>query len=116
MEFVEENENEIVEENVEESPVLVEPAPDLETPVTPAPKKRGRGRPRKVVVEVEPRRRGRPPKIAETAPAPKRARAEPPTQPTIDYMELTRHLAHHLADSKNTRRQQRLDSWSQFLV
>jgi len=115
------------------------PAALLEEVPKPAPKKRGR--PPKVVEEPEeapaPKRRGRPPKVVEESseeppPAPKK-RGRPPKEvepqrpvrraspgasllqaPELDYREITRHLAMHLADEKFTRRQAKVDSWNQF--
>ena len=121
------------ESEVQEDTEGIEEAPK------PAPKKRGR--PPKVVEELEeapaPKRRGRPKKVVEEPPhrgeempppAPKR-RGRPPKvvtrdaspnrpvrmqAPELDYREITKHLAMHLADEKFTRRQAKVDSWNQF--
>ena len=116
----------------------VQDTPDIEEAPKPAPKKRGR--PKKIEEEPPeempppaPKRRGRPPKVVEEPqemppPAPKR-RGRPPKvvtrdaspnrpvrmqAPELDYREITRHLALHLADEKFTRRQAKVDSWNQF--
>ena len=99
---------------------IVEPEPPEEPEeIKPEPKKRGR--PKKVIVESEemppPKRRGRPPKTEE---APKleptsAVRMHAP-MPVIDYHELTRNLALHLADVKTARKQAKVESWNQFFV
>jgi len=82
----------------------------------PPPVAKKRGRPPKVVEEPEempaPKRRGRPPKVVTRDASPNRPiRMQ---APELDYREITKHLALHLADEKFTRRQAKVDSWNQF--
>jgi len=104
-------------------PAGMDDIPDIEE--APAPKKRGRP-PKPKPAPTTPKKRGRPPKaVAATPPRvdkPEKKRGEtvvtPPVAPvrmeTLDYRELTRHLAMHLADEKFSRRQAKVDAWNQF--
>jgi len=90
--------------------VVEEPPEEIPPPVA-----KKRGRPRKVVEEPEempPKRRGRPPKVVTRDASPNRPiRMQ---APELDYREITKHLAMHLADEKFSRRQAKVDSWNQF--
>jgi len=103
--------------------IIEPPMPHPEVIYEPTPEKPKRGRPRKVVVEPEempppPKRRGRPPKTEGEAPKlePTSAVRMHTPMPVIDYHELTRNLALHLADVKTARKQAKVESWNQFFV
>ena len=96
--------------------------PDAMIPVieAPAPKRRGRPplhqrwveEPLEEMPPPAPKRRGRPPKVEARDASPDRpVRMQ---APELDYREITRHLALHLADEKFTRRRAKVDSWNQF--
>jgi len=134
---IDEVEAEMPEEEVQDPPDIAhreevpKPAPKkrgrppkvVEEPDTmieaPAPVAKKRGRPPKVIEEPPeempppaPKRRGRPPKVVTRDASPNRpVRMQ---APELDYREITRHLALHLADEKFTRRQAKVDSWNQF--